>query len=196
MEIQINNLSIHYENKTVLSNFSEHISEGEHIALLGASGIGKTSFINAIMKLISYDGEIIIPDNTIFSAVFQENRLFEGLSVYKNIHMTARGHSAESIKQHIVLAGLNPETIVNSLSGGMKRRVAILRAILAPFDILILDEPFKGLDADTKLIMMNMVNEKISGKTMFLVTHDPSETLFFDSRIINFSSFDSFDKQE
>ena len=196
MEIQINNLSIHYENKTVLSNFSEHISEGEHIALLGASGIGKTSFINAIMKLISYDGEIIIPDNTVFSAVFQENRLFEGLSVYKNIHMTARGHSAESIKQHIVLAGLNPETIVNSLSGGMKRRVAILRAILAPFDILILDEPFKGLDADTKLIMMNMVNEKISGKTMFLVTHDPSETLFFDSRIINFSSFDSFDKQE
>lgn len=196
MEIQINNLSIHYENKTVLSNFSEHISEGEHIALLGASGIGKTSFINAIMKLISYDGEIIIPDNTIFSAVFQENRLFEGLSVYKNIHMTARGHSAESIKQHIVLAGLNPETIVNSLSGGMKRRVAILRAILAPFDILILDEPFKGLDADTKLIMMNMVNEKISGKTMFLVTHDPSETLFFDSRIINFSSFYSFDNQE
>ena len=196
MEIQINNLSIHYENKTVLSNFSEHISEGEHIALLGASGIGKTSFINAIMKLISYDGEIIIPDNTVFSAVFQENRLFEGLSVYKNIHMTARGHSAESIKQHIFLAGLKPEAVINSLSGGMKRRVAILRAILAPFDILILDEPFKGLDADTKLIMMSMVNEKISGKTMFLVTHDPSETLFFNSRIINFSSFDSFDKQE
>lgn len=196
MEIQINNLTIQYENKTVLKNFSEYISAGEHIALTGSSGIGKTSFINAVMKLINYDGEIIIPNNTYFSTVFQENRLFEGLSVYKNIRMTASDHSADNIKQHITLAGLKPEAVVNTLSGGMKRRVAILRAILAPFDILILDEPFKGLDADTKLVMMNMVKEKISGKTMFLVTHDPSETLFFNSRIIDFSSFDFFDEKE
>ncbi len=189
MEIQINNLSIKYENRIILKNFNNHISAGEHIALVGASGIGKTSFVNAIMKLISYDGEIIIPDNVRFSAVFQENRLFEGLSVYKNISMTARNYSADVLKEMVVLAGLEPETIVNTLSGGMKRRVAILRAIFAPFDILILDEPFKGLDTDTKLIMMDMVREKISEKTMILITHDPSETLFFNSRIIDFSSF-------
>ena len=196
MEIQINNLSIGYEDKIILKNISEHISAGEHIALTGASGIGKTSFINAIMKLINYDGEIIIPNNVRFSAVFQENRLFEGLSVYKNIRITTHDHPVDIIKQHITLAGLLPETIVNTLSGGMKRRVAILRAILAPFDILILDEPFKGLDADTKLIMMNMVKEKISEKTMLLITHDPSEIQFFNPRIIDFSSFDFFDKKE
>jgi NitT/TauT family transport system ATP-binding protein len=105
--------------------------------------------------------------------------------------MTAQNHSADILKKQISLAGLEPEMIVNTLSGGMKRRVAILRALLAPFDILILDEPFKGLDADTKLTMMNMVKEKVSKKTMILITHDPSETLFFNSRIIDFSSFDN-----
>ena len=55
MEIQINNLSIKYKNKIILNDFSDHISSGEHIALMGASGIGKTSFINAVMKLINYD---------------------------------------------------------------------------------------------------------------------------------------------
>lgn len=195
MEIQINNLSIQYDDKIILRNFSEHISSGEHITLTGASGIGKTSFLNAIMKLISYDGEILLPKGTRIATVFQENRLIEGLSVYKNICMTANGHSSDSIKQHIALAGLNSETIVNTLSGGMKRRVAILRAILAPFDILILDEPFKGLDSDTKLTIMNMVKEKISERTMFLVTHDPSEIKFFNSRVIDFSSLDFCDKK-
>ena len=191
MEIQINNLSISYEDKIILNNFSDHIVSGEHVALTGISGIGKTSFINAIMNLITYDGEILIHPNVHFATVFQENRLFEGLSVYKNIRMTASDCSADYIKKHIALAGLEPEAIVNTLSGGMKRRVAILRAILAPFDILILDEPFKGLDADTRLNMMNMVKEKVSAKTMLLITHDPWETVFFNSRVIDFSSFDA-----
>ena len=190
MEIQINNLSIKYDEQIIIHNYSEHFQAGEHIAIIGTSGIGKTSFINALMGLIHYDGEIILAPNACISAVFQENRLFEGLSVYKNIRMTASNPSAENIGHYITLAGLTPQATVNTLSGGMKRRVAILRAILAPFDILILDEPFKGLDADTKLCMMNLVKEKVSEKTMVLVTHDHSETEFFNSRIIDFSSFD------
>ena len=190
MSIQINNLTIQYGDKIILQNYSDYFHTGEHIALIGTSGAGKTSFINALMKLIPYSGEININPNTRFAVVFQENRLFEGLSVFKNIRMTAHNHSAESIKHYISLAGLNPNTTVNKLSGGMKRRVAILRAILSPFDVLILDEPFKGLDADTKLCMMEMVKEKASDKTMFLVTHDLSETVYFNSRVLDYSSFD------
>lgn len=76
-------------------------------------------------------------------------------------------------------------TRVSELSGGMKRRVAILRGLLANSNILILDEPFKGLDTDNKTAVMEYVKKKTSDKTVLLITHDLSEAEFFDSEIIN-----------
>ena len=65
---------------------------------------------------------------------------------------------------------------ISEFSGGMKRRVAILRALLADYDILFLDEPFKGLDAETKALVMSDVKQRSQGKTVILVTHDPTES--------------------
>lgn len=188
MSIKINNLTIKYDDKTILNNFNLTINEKEHIAILGASGIGKTSFINAVMGLIDYEGEISLPKGTKICAVFQEDRLFEGLSVYRNIKMTS-DLSSEAICDYIYKAGLNPHSKIYTLSGGMKRRTAILRAILADFDLLILDEPFKGLDSDTKETIIGLIMEKASEKNVILITHNPSEASCLSSRIIDFSSF-------
>lgn len=189
--LKINSLTIKYEDKTVISDFSCCINEGKYTALMGQSGIGKTSIINAIMGLIPYDGTITSSDNCRFSAVFQENRLCEGISVYRNIKMTA----AKNFSEEDIITALNAIGLpdiknkkVSRLSGGMKRRVAILRAVMAPYDILIMDEPFKGLDASTYESVRAYIKEKTSGKTVILITHDPSEASYFDSDIIEIPS--------
>lgn len=191
MSIVIKDLCIQYGEKKVLNKFNLSINDNEKIAILGASGIGKTSLVNAIMKLRPYEGSIQMPDDTVISAVFQEDRLFEGLTVYDNIKMTCDKTLHNNIRENILHAGLKPDDYVHTLSGGMKRRTAILRALLAPHNLLILDEPFKGLDIDTRLTIMNFIKEKTSHTTMLLITHDLQEASYFNCRQIVLSSGDT-----
>lgn len=189
MSIIINNLSINYQDKEVIKGFSATIDTNEKIALTGPSGIGKTSIINAILGLIPYKGSINCAYSPEYAVVFQEDRLCLGLSVYTNIKLTCPKMSRQDINSYIHRVGLEPSTNVNTLSGGMKRRVAILRALLAPANILIMDEPFKGLDSDTKELVMSLTKEKASDKTMILITHDPSEAQFFNCRPLDISAY-------
>lgn len=189
MSITINNLSISYQDKEVIKNFSATIKSNEKIALIGPSGIGKTSIINAMLDLISYEGSINYAFTPEFAVVFQEDRLCMGLSVYTNIKLTCPKMARQDINTYIRRIGLEPAANVNTLSGGMKRRVAILRALLAPSNILILDEPFKGLDTDTKEVVMALTKEKASDKTMILITHDSSEAQFFNCRSLDISAY-------
>ena len=189
MQINIENLSISYNNHTVIDKFSYTINSGEKIALVGVSGTGKTSIINAIMNLIPYEGNISFSETPRIATVFQEDRLIEELSVFTNIHMTANGLTNNEIIDYINSVGLTPRKKVSELSGGMKRRVAILRAILAPSNLLIMDEPFKGLDRTTKELIMNLISKKAPDTTMIIITHDMSEATYFNSRIINIDSY-------
>ena len=189
MQIRINNLSITYEDKQVITHLCDTIASGEKIALMGASGIGKTSLINAIMNLISYEGDIQFDEPPIFATVFQEDRLLNDFTVFANIKIVTPQLSNHKITEVIESIGLNPKDLVRELSGGMKRRVAILRGILAPSNLLIMDEPFKGLDASTKDKVMTLVKEKASDKTMILITHDLSEAQFYNCRIIELCSY-------
>lgn len=113
-----------------------------------------------------------------FSAVFQEDRLCENLSPLSNLRMVCQKRPAKQrLIRELEEAGLDgcAEKPVRELSGGMKRRVSILRALLAEFDVLFLDEPFKGLDAATYLKVTDYVREQIRGKTVILVSHDPRD---------------------
>ena len=183
--ISIRNLTIKYDEAKVIEDFSCNFSIGTY-AIMGKSGIGKTSLIRAMLGLIPYEGTIDYDPEPLFSVVFQEDRLCEGISVRKNIAMVS-DIPDEAITEALNELGLENclNTRVSELSGGMKRRVAILRGLLANSNILILDEPFKGLDADNKITVMECVKKKTSDKTVLLITHDLSEAKFFNSEIIN-----------
>lgn len=177
-----------FGENTVLDGFSHEFSESKVTVVLGKSGCGKSTLLNILMGLQKPDsGEIIKPENCRISAVFQENRLCENLTASANIRLvTGKRYSKAQIASELAAIGLSgcEDKPVRTLSGGMKRRTALLRALLAEYDILYLDEPFKGLDSDTKRVVLNYCKEKTGGKTVILVTHDEDECEFLADEII------------
>ncbi len=181
---ELKNICKSYDMNLVLKDINMEFNKGEFIALIGQSGAGKTTLLKIMMNLESPDsGTIIGFNNLLMSAVFQEDRLCDNLDVYTNIALPhiKKGNRALISKEKIddALIKLKLETsnnkVVGEFSGGMKRRVALLRALLANYDVLFLDEPFKGLDEETKLICMDYFKNKIKEKTVILITHDIRE---------------------
>lgn len=177
-----------FGDNVVLDGFSHEFAEGKVTAVLGKSGCGKSTLLNILMGLMSPDsGRVVGTDGIGISAVFQENRLCENLTASANIRLvTGKRFSKSEIAAELAKVGLGEceNKPVRVLSGGMKRRTALLRALLAEYDVLFLDEPFKGLDADTKQTVLEYCKEKIAGKTVILVTHDPDECKFLADEVI------------
>lgn len=173
---------------TVLDNFSYEFAEGKTTAILGKSGCGKSTLLNILMGLLRSDsGEVIRSENCRISAVFQENRLCENLTAAANIRLvTGKRFAVNELSVEFEKVGLASceNKLVRELSGGMKRRTALLRALLANYDVLFLDEPFKGLDGDTKQIVMQYCKDKTIGKTVLFVTHDEQECSFLADDIL------------
>lgn len=186
-DIIIKNISKNFGEKTVFKNFNLIIPAGAITCIMGPSGSGKTTLINIIMGFIQPDEGSIegIPDK--ISAVFQEDRLFENYSALSNASVAARdGIKKEDVIKCLSDIGLkgNEKKAVKELSGGMKRRVAIARAILSDYDLLILDEPFGGLDEETKLSVIKYVEKSIRGKTTIFITHNKTEAELFNAKIV------------
>lgn len=179
-DIQIKNLFKAFENKPVLQDFSLTLPAGQCTAVMGPSGCGKTTLINILLGLIPKDkGEIEnLPEK--IGAVFQENRLCEDFTALKNVELVNCEHP-ERARDLLIGMGLEDSLLkpVSSLSGGMKRRVAIARALHYDAPFLIMDEPFKGLDEETKEKVMQLVRRETAGKTLLLITHDEQEARQF-----------------
>lgn len=169
-----------YGDNRVLEGFTHDFSEGKITAVMGASGCGKSTLLGILMGLIPPDsGRVERSDDLRISAVFQEDRLCENLTAGANLRLVAgRRLSRERAARELAEVGLDgcESKPVRELSGGMKRRVALLRALLAEYDVLFLDEPFKGLDEETKLAVMDYTKRMTSGKTVVFVTHDKEES--------------------
>lgn len=177
MGIVIRNLSKAFDGKQVLSSFSCELPEKGVVALMGRSGIGKSTLINLLLGLRKPDtGEIHLPDGLRFSAVFQEDRLFNHLSARENLILTT-GRSVSDIDAALSALSLNPEepAPVKTYSGGMRRRVSLARGVLFPADALLLDEPFRGLDGETRTQAVGFVAREWKNRLIILVTHDPEE---------------------
>ena len=177
--IRMHDVCKQYDGKTVLDHLNLHLEQGQHYALMGASGSGKTTLLNLLMGLEKPDsGQIVLPKGLRISAVFQENRLIEGMTAVANIRLVAP-ESAQNARKLLLELGIEEDSLpqpVSAYSGGMKRRVAIARALLADYDLLLLDEPYKGLDEDTRRQVIRCVQERTAGKTVLMVTHDPEDT--------------------
>ena len=177
-DLFLSHISKSYNGKTVLHDFSARIPEYEISCIMGPSGAGKTTLLRILMGLEQPDrGEISGLEGKKISAVFQEDRLLKNLSPVSNIRLVSPGLSVKRVITELHAFGLIgcERQPVCELSGGMCRRVAILRALLADSQLLILDEPFQGLDTDTRERVMSRTRLLMKGKTVIFVTHDPGD---------------------
>lgn len=177
-DIIIRNLSKSFGDKRVLEGFDLTVPDGGICCIMGESGCGKSTLIKLIMGIYAPDGGRIagVPDN--IAAVFQEDRLCEDFSALTNVRITAaRGVTSARISEEFSVLGLegNEKTPARQLSGGMRRRVALIRAFMADAPLIILDEPFTGLDPDNRALAIDYVRARRAGKTIILVTHDASD---------------------
>lgn len=184
----VKNLSKAFGNKQVLKNLNMTLRSGETTCIMAPSGAGKTTLLRILMGLERADsGSVTGLEKRKFSAVFQEERLCENMTAQDNIRLITPTLAGQTVIQEMNRLGLADcsSQPVSELSGGMRRRVSILRALLAEYDVLFLDEPFKGLDDALKEQVMAYVKEKTNGKTVIFVTHDRSEASALEADLIS-----------
>ncbi|NLY82060.1 MAG: ATP-binding cassette domain-containing protein [Clostridiales bacterium] len=181
MDIELKNVDIKISDKYIVESFDGTFIDNDINLLIGKSGSGKTTILRALMGFIQIDkGEIKGLDNKKISAVFQEDRLIESLSLIKNLNIVTADQEkiVKALKETEIYEARNKK--VRELSGGMKRRAAIIRALLKESDLIIMDEPFVGIDKETLLKVMNYVKEMSAGKTLIIATHDENVHKYFD----------------
>lgn len=189
MQLSVRDLSKSYGPLSVLRQVSMELESGQIYCLMGPSGSGKTTFLRILMGLEAADsGDISGHEKARISAVFQEDRLCEPFTPVENIMMVT-GKSLTKAEVYRELSRLLPEESlsrpVSTLSGGMKRRTAICRALLADYDILLMDEPFTGLDDETRQTVIHYILEKTSGKLVLLSTHQEQDVKALGAQLLN-----------
>lgn len=180
--MKIEKLKVCYGKNVVYDNFNLEFSGSGVTCLLGESGCGKTTILNAIAGLIPYSGSITPVK---ISYVFQSPRLVPNLTVLNNLKLTgAEQNQAEEMLERVGLSS-KINAYPKTLSGGEAQRVSLCRAFLHPADLLLLDEPFSSLDLKTKLAAMDLFKElqTSSGRGALFVTHDIDEACYLADKI-------------
>lgn len=188
--LKVSNLSKNFGNLKVIDGWDIELKEGEKVVLVGPSGCGKTTFFRIISGLEkSTSGTVNVFAQKV-GYVFQEPRLFPWRTVFDNLRIIRDDEDKiEEVIKMMSLAGFE-QLIPSKLSGGMKQRVNLARALLIEPDFLILDEPFSSLDLKIKLAIMKDI-EKLWSKYKFsllMVTHDLKEAIFLADKVVILSS--------
>lgn len=185
-DICVKNLTCSYEQKTIFDNFDVTFEQGKINVILGGSGVGKTTLLNAIAGIKSYEGQIEGCEGGV-SYIFQKDRLIPSISVYKNLDLILKGvvkdkaERKRMIEQTAVDLEISDvlKNLPSEISGGQAQRVSMARAFLYPSDVMLLDEPFKALDTalKTRLIKQFAALQEKKNKTVVFVTHAIDECL-------------------
>ena len=195
MSLKVEKLKVTIQKKEILHGINLEVKQGEFVSLLGPSGCGKTTLLKSIAGLVEVQEKAtnILPEKRGTIIVFQDLRLFPNMTVEKNIAFPMeiagvkkdeRKKKVEELLAAVQLSGFEKRRI-REMSGGQMQRVALARALAAKPKILLLDEPFSGLDEKLRLEMGELVRKlhetwKI---TTILVTHDKREALQMSDRI-------------
>lgn len=189
MAISANHISKSYEGRTVLRDVSVCLEDGGIYCLMGPSGIGKTTLLRILLGLEEPDGAWEaerLPHGRV-GVVFQENRLCDFAGARRNILLTA-GRDGLLFPAEEILDGLLEREAwdrpVRSLSGGMQRRAAIARALAARSSLLLMDEPFAGLDMDTKERTIRKILDYRAGRTLLVVTHQEEDAEMLGAEVL------------
>lgn len=185
MSLRIRNLNKSYGHIPVFQNVSLDLEEGGVYCLMAPSGAGKTTLLRIMMGLETADsGTLDGFDHLQTAAVFQDDRLCPHLSAAGNIRLTAPDCPMDRLHQEL-LALLPEDSLskpVSEFSHGMCRRVSLLRALLSSGSLLLFDEPFNGLDEQSRQTAINYVKRKRNGRTLLLTTHHPEEAMELAAR--------------
>ena len=174
--IELNRVSMAYGDKQVLRDLSLRFESGLHYAILGPSGRGKTTLLRLIAGLERpQSGKVLVAAGAKIAYCFQEDRLLPWKTVLENVALAAP--SEVEARRWLDRVGLGAEcdAYPASLSGGMKRRAALARALAFDAPVLLMDEPFRALDSDTHAAMLALVREAAKDKLLILVTHDEAD---------------------
>jgi len=191
--IEIKNVKKSYGNNVVIEGLSLTIEQGERIALIAPSGCGKTTLLHILADLTEADGGSVVgiePGQVCM--LFQEGRLFPRFTALENVMSVMKGKRA--FKKEKALEWLHKVELTNedakklpeALSGGQQQRVALARTLAAECSVVLLDEPFKGLDGETKEQIYRLADRFLKDKTLLLVTHDPADAEALGCRILRF----------
>ena len=188
MSIIITDLCKTFDDNEVLKNVNISLKDNSIYCLMGTSGIGKTTLLRILMGLEHADsGSISGIDIKSISCMFQEDRLIHDLSAIDNVRIVLRGKNNRDEISNNLLSILPDDSLdmpVSSLSGGMKRRVALARALSYPGKLIILDEPFTGLDKDTKLNVIDYILKMRNNRTLLITTHGTDDANLLGAEII------------
>jgi NitT/TauT family transport system ATP-binding protein len=186
----LTDVSKSYNGIAVVSGFSYAFETDGIYVLFGPSGSGKTTLLRMIAGLEKPDGGSIDIDGAIFGMVFQEDRLCDSFGAVKNVEIALPPANAKDmrgqIRSALAAVGIDEPIVkpVGSLSGGMKRRVAVVRACLSDADVLLMDEPFAGVDDDAKQRVIDFILKERRNRLLIVVTHDMEDVETLGAKMV------------
>lgn len=183
--LEIQNLRYQIAQSDIIKDFSLHLEKGKIITLFGASGCGKSTLLRCIAGILDAESGVI--DSAKSAFVFQEGALFENLTALENVAVVMeKANKAWILKQfaRLHLSKNDAQKYPRELSGGMKARVAFVRALAYNAPLFLLDEPFSGLDLNIKKILIETLLECVKrGASALLVTHDAFEACLLSDEV-------------
>lgn len=185
--ITVDSIRKSYGEKQVLKGLSLSVDDGETLCLVGGSGAGKTTLVRLLLGLEAPDSGSISGVPGTVAAVFQEDRLCESFNAVRNVLIAVKTDRERALWA-LERLGISREEAtgkpVSAFSGGMRRRVAIARALLAEAELLVLDEPFKGLDRENLERAAGFIREMTAGRTVVMVSHSPEEIALMGGKTV------------
>lgn len=188
--LSLNDVTLAFDRTKVFSDLNFMVEKGEFVAIVGPSGCGKTTLLNLFSNSVKPDkGEVVCRGS--LRMVYQQSSLFPWLTVEENIALGLEKKCGDKISEMLKIIGLSQfsKHFPHQLSGGMKQRVELARALIGETDVLLLDEPFSSLDYLTKLNIRSELVRMLREfpRTTILVTHDIEEAAQLADRIVVFS---------